>query len=383
MKIGIDASRINFKIKTGIENYSTQLLHWFKKLDGQYSGNELSNTEYILYAQKKSGEEFFDLPNNFHLKKMYFPFFWTQLRLAWNLLFAKEKPDTFFVPSNSIPFFFLIFNKSVKKVATIHDVAFKYFPQSYSFIGRFYLNLSVYFSIKFCERIITISNSTKNDLIKLYNCDPKKISVTYLGFDAPCDMGIEWEEGKWQEIQKKYNIEKPFLIYVGRLENKKNITNLIKSYYEVLSSGADLQLVLVGKRGLGWEEAEEIIKKYNLQDRIVVTGYTKEWERDILLKKAKALVFVSKYEGFGLPVLEAFNAGTPVVASEIPVFQELFSSSCVLVDPENPKEIADATMKLLKSPGRQETLVKHGRELLKNYTWEKCARETLEIIKSL
>ena len=369
MLIGFDASRINIGVKTGIENYSTKLLHWLKKNDHK--------NQYLLYTPNDNDPEFLDLPPNFHIKKFTFPFFWTQLRLAWCLLFCKQKPDLVFVPSNAIPFLFILFNRRIKKVVTIHDVAFKYFPSSYSFINRFYLNLSIIFSVKFADKIITISQTTKNDLIKFYGADEKKIEVTYLGFAAG-DEEIKKEDV--ERTKEKFGINKEYLFYLGRIETKKNIVNLVRAFYELLSEEYDLQLVLAGKKGFGFEKIEEVLKELNVKDRVIITGYVNEKERQVLLENSSALTFVSLYEGFGIPVLDSFSAGVPVVLSKIPVFEELYSKASILVDPQDVQEIKEGIKKVLENKKTRERLIKSGKELLKNFSWEKCARETLEIL---
>lgn len=376
MVIGFDASRVNItKNKTGVERYSANLLYWFKKLDGRDSQNR-----YILYTPSSSSVEFDELPSNFQVKESRFPFFWTQLRFASQLIFGKNKPDIVFIPSNAIPFFAAIFEKNIKKVVTVHDVAFRHFPSSYSFLSRFYLNLSVIFALKFADRIIAISETTKQDLIRLYGGDEKKIAVTYLGFDEPKSKQDNFHDSKWTAVKEKFKINKPFLLFIGRIEKKKNIANLLKAFYEVLASGADLQLVLVGGKNSDYEEVDILVSKYNLQERVIFTGYATEAEKDYLLHNALLFVFLSRYEGFGIPVLEAFHAGLPVVASDIPVFQELFKDAAVLVDPYRTNEIAVGIEKVLKDKRKRTRMIEKGKELVKEFSWEKCARETLEIL---
>jgi len=375
MLIGFDASRINISGKTGVENHSTKVLQWLKKND--------QKNQYILYTQDDSNPEFLNLPENFRIKKFRFPFFWTQIRLAWHLLFGEQKPDLFFVSSNAIPFFFILLNRKIKKVVTIYDVAFKYFPSSYSFINRFYLDLSTIFAVRFANKIITISQTTKNDLIKLYGADEKKIEVTYLGFSADVvSRPLLQRVGRSIEpTMKKFGIEKDYLFYIGRVETKKNIVNLIKAFYELLSEEYDLQLVLAGKRGFGFEKIEETLKSLNIKDRVIITGYIGEEEKQVLLENSSVLTFVSLYEGFGIPVLEAFSARVPVVLSKIPVFEELYSRAAILVDPQNVQEIKEGIKKVLESKKVRERLVNSGKKLLKNFSWEKCAKETLRVLE--
>lgn len=322
MIIGIDASRVNIKRKTGVEAYSANLIYWFKKLDpSNYPDGGRYHHQYILYTPNASSLALLDLPANFRIREISFPRLWTQIRLAYQLI--KEKPDVMFIPSHVMPF--LPFKS--KKVVTIHDVAFKYFPESYSTFSRNYLDLTTRHAVKHADKIITISQTSKDDLVKFYQADEEKISVIYLGFEEPKIKKGDLVINQWKAIADKFKITKPYLLYIGRVENKKNIGNLIKAFYEILVKGQDLQLVLAGAKGYGFDEATNLIKKYNLSDRVILAGYVSEEEKNYLLHHAKLFVFLSRYEGFGIPILEAFYAGIPVVASKIPVFEELYKEA--------------------------------------------------------
>jgi len=370
MKIGIDA-RQNVKNKTGIEIYSSHLIHWLKIIDSQ---NVEGHNDYILYTPKANDIELLELPANFHLREIPFPRLWSQIRLPLQLW--KDKLDLMFVPAHVLP----LLPFPGKKIATIHDLAFKYFPESYSDFDRYYLDVSTRYTVKIADKIITISETTKEDLIKFYGAKAEKIHVVYLGYDAPRNKKENFQDVKWEVIAEKFKINKPYLLYIGRIEKKKNTANLIKAFYEVLSTGADLQLVLAGSKTSGYDEVDELIARYNLKERIIFTGYVKEEEKDYLLHNANLFVFLSKYEGFGLPVLEAFYAGLPVVASDIPVFQELYDDAAVLVNPNRTDEIALAITKVLKDKRRREGMIRRGKELVNKFTWEQCARDTLEVL---
>jgi glycosyltransferase involved in cell wall biosynthesis len=273
--------------------------------------------------------------------------------------------------------------KGIKKVVTIHDVAFRYFPSSYLLHQRYYLDFTTRIAAKKADKIITISESTKNDLVGLYDISPDKIQVIHLGFDEPKKIEGDLSEHSWKDFCVRHKINKDFLLFIGRVESKKNIINLVRAFYDILSEGKDLQLVLAGKKGNGFAEINEVIKEYNLQDRVVITGYVREEDKNQLLKNAKALTFVSRYEGFGIPILEALYFGLPVIASRIPVFEELFSNSVYMVNPNEPREIAEGVLKVLGNSNRREALIKHGKELVKEFSWEKCARKTLETLEGL
>uniref|UniRef100_A0A7C4R5I2 Glycosyltransferase family 1 protein n=1 Tax=candidate division CPR3 bacterium TaxID=2268181 RepID=A0A7C4R5I2_UNCC3 len=378
MIIGIDASRINIKRATGVEGYSTNLLLWLKKIDfSEYKDGGKYHNQYNLYTPQKDTLELMDLPKNFNIVEIPFPRLWTQLRLGFEL--KKRPPHIFFVPSHVAP---IIPFKS-KKIITIHDVAYKYFPESYSVFSRNYLDFTTKWAVKNADKIITISHTTKDDLVKFYQADEKKIKVIYLGFNPDKIKKEEINKEKWRIISDKFKIEKPFLLYIGRIEHKKNIANLIKSFYEILSKGFDIQLVLAGSRGFGYDKIDSLITKYNLQDRVVLTNYVSEEEKNHLLHSAKLFVFLSRYEGFGIPVLESFYAGLPVVASKIPVFEELYGEASLLVNPYKTEEISVEIIKLLKNENRQQKMIEKGKEIAKRFSWERCAKETLELFCEL
>lgn len=372
MKIGIDV-RQNVKNKTGIEVYSSKLIHWLKTIDGPSAEG---HNNYILYTPKANDLELLELPTNFHLREIPFPRLWSQIRLPLQLW--KEKPDLMFVPAHVLP----LLPFPCKKIATIHDLAFKYFPESYSDFDRYYLDIATRYTVQIADKIITISQTTKDDLIKFYGAKEDKIKVIYLGYDAPINKKENFQDVKWEVIAEKFKINKPYLLYVGRIEKKKNIANLIKSFYEVLATGADLQLILAGSQSKDYKEVNELVTKYNLQERVIFAGYIKDEERDYLLHNAEIFVFLSRYEGFGIPMLEAFYAGVPVVASDISVFQELYSDAAVLVNPNKTDEISLAITKVLKDKRKRERMIEKGKALVGEFTWEKCARETLEVLNS-
>jgi len=374
MIIGIDASRVNVKKATGVENYSTNLLLWFKKIDpSNYADGGKYHNQYILYTPKKDTLELMDFPANFQIREIPMKRLWTQIRLAYDLF--RNAPEIFFIPSHVMPF--LPFKS--KKVVTIHDAAFKYFPESYSTFSRNYLDFTTRFAVKRADKIITISETTKDDLVKFYQADESKIQVIHLGYDEPKIKKADFDQNKWNAIREKFKITGPYLFYIGRIENKKNIGNLVKAFYEILTSGGELQLVLAGGKGYGFEEIEKFIKKYNLKDKVILTDYVSEEEKNYLLHHAALFVFLSRYEGFGIPILEAFYAGVPVVASKIPVFEELYKDAALLVNPYKTNEIAINILRLLKNEERQKKMVEKGKELLKKFSWEKCAKETLEV----
>lgn len=361
MLIGIDASRAARKIRTGTENYSRNLIFNLAKID--------RINQYILYVGPDYDGCFDALDKNFSIKIIQNKRFWTQIGLSAEML--KSKPDVLFVPSHILP---LVTPK--KTVVTIHDLAWKYFPQAYS-KGEIRLqNLAIKRAIKKKSNIIVYSKSTAADLKKYYRIDLDRIHFVPMGF-TPAPSTEELSGELKDKIGGKY------ILSVGRLESKKNIVNLIKAY-TMLRSERDIKekLVLVGKPGYGYEEIkEEIEKNKKFKRDIIETGFVPDSDLAALYKNASLFAFPSFYEGFGFPILEAYVAGIPVVTSKTSSMPEVAGSGALFVNPEKPFEIAAAMSQILNKPDLANKLVTGGKKQLTKYSWEKCAEETLQVLE--
>ena len=357
MNIGIDVSRAFTKEKTGIEEYSYQLIKNLTMMD-------LKNHQIFLYARKNPIINF-NLPDNFKLKIIPLNKFWTQIGLASEMM--KNKPDVLFIPSYTVPQI-----HPSKTVVTIHGLEYKYFPECYSLKERLFLELNTLLSIKWSSKIIVPSESTKNDLIKFYKVDADKIKVVYHGVSSI----------KYPVLSIKQNFKKIFsILFIGRLEKRKNLVNLIKAF-ELFKKNSQFtihnsQLILAGKNGFGFEEIKTAIQKSQYKDDIIFKNYISEKEKDELYKKADLFVLPSFYEGFGLPVLEAMNYGVSVICSNASSLPEVVGDAALLVNPNNPQEIAEAMNKIFSDDSLRNKMIEKGFENVKKFSWEKCVRETL------
>ncbi|MDD5164697.1 MAG: glycosyltransferase family 1 protein, partial [Patescibacteria group bacterium] len=293
MIIGIDASRANRPQKTGVEWYSYHLIQELKKIPLS------QGDKFILYASEELKGDLGIMPAGWKTKILSWPlkYFWTQKRLSWEMLI--NPPDILFVPAHCLPIFC-----RAKKIMTIHDLGFKRFPKAYTFGQRIYYSLVHSFAAKYADKIITPSEFTKTEIINLYKTDPNKIIVIPLGYSENYNL-IE-DKNKIEEILIKYQIKKPYLFFVGRLEKKKNIKGLINAYQQlqILNSKFQiLNLVLAGSPGFGYQEAKSQIK--SLGEKIRQINYVEPKDLVYLYAGAEAFVFPSFYEGFGIPLLEA------------------------------------------------------------------------------
>lgn len=362
MLIGIDCSRTAKTTHTGTEYYSTMLLKNFIKTDYQ--------NQYILYSPKDISNHLGKLPKNFTQRIIPFPKLWTQIRLSWEMLKDKNKLDVLFIPSHTIP---LIHPE--RTIVTIHDLGFLYYPELYTKMELAYQKFGLNMAINHAKHIITPSQYTKKDIVKNFGLDPKKITVIYHGYNDKLY--------KPRIYPKKEN--NPYIFFVGRLEHKKNITGIIKTY-ELLRREPKIthKLVLAGKPGYGYEDYLKIKATLpeNVRNDIIELGYIPEIELASWMKNADVFFFPSFFEGFGLPVIEAMACGVPVVTSKSTSIPEIAGSAAILINPQKPFEMAVALSKLINNQNIKRSLISKGKVRASLFSWAKSAEQTLEILEN-
>ncbi|MFH1946878.1 MAG: glycosyltransferase family 1 protein [Candidatus Magasanikbacteria bacterium] len=379
MKIGIDASRANDDKKTGVGWYAYHTIQEFKKIIPD-------NVRVVLYSREPLKGNLVKLPDNWESKVLkWSPFgfaqgkplrLWTQFRLSWEMLF--HAPDVLFIPAHVFP---IIHPK--KTVMTVHDIAAIKFPEAYNWFEKWYTLWSGRIALKKLWKVITISQFTKNELKKEFGVlNLEKVKVIYLGYNKEYEEVVE----NVDEILKKYKIEKPYLLSIGRLEEKKNTVRIIKAFEKIKNSlqpsAFSLQLVLVGSEGFGYEKVMEVVNNSKFKNDVIIPGWVGNEDLPALMQGAEVFVFPSLYEGFGIPVLEAFSAGIPVVASRGGASEEIGGSACEYVDSMNIDSIVEGIEKVLQNKKSGVWTAESGKQWANNFSWEKCARETWDILLS-
>ena len=364
MKIAIDASRAFLHERTGIEEYSYQLIKHLRR--------PLNTQSVVLYIRKGTMENVdFELPKLWSVRELWAPRFWTYLRLSLALFF--HKPQKLLVPGHITP---PIHPKDTTSV--VHGLEFEMQPKSYSAYERFSMRRGIKNSCKWSKNIICVSNSTKRDLINLYNIPKEKIRVVYEGVNPAPEENIKFDT----ETLYKHKVQKQkYLIFIGRLEERKNISNIINAY-EILRRhfGITQKLVLVGKGGYGWDKIASEIDVHPFREDIIVTGFVSENEKWALLRNASVFVFPTLYEGFGLPVLEAQQLGVPVVTSNNSSLKEIAKTSAFLVDPIIASDIAEKVNLLLTNEKARHDAITRGFENIKRFDWNRCARLVAKVL---
>lgn len=360
MKIGLEASRANKKFKTGTEWYAWHLLQQFKKID--------QTNQFVVYHNADLEKDLAEAPANFLFKQIKWPFrrLWTHICLSLELL--RHPVDKLFF-SNAVP---IITRGEI--TATIHDLGFLKNPELYHPLERIYQKFSHALAIWKADKILAISESTKQDIIKYFPKVKNKIRVIYNGWDV--DEFKPASDASKQFIRDKYDLPANYLLYIGRIETKKNVQNLVRGYK--LLNNKEWPLVLAGRPGnYGYEEVKQLAKD---SPQIIFLGYVPQDDYQLLIAATSIFVFPSKFEGFGIPVLEAMGSGVPVACSHIPVLQEVAGQAARFFNPDDPQNIADVLDKMIIEPDIRKELISLGLDRSKQFSWEICAKQTLKYI---
>jgi len=270
----------------------------------------------------------------------------------------------------------------VIQVTTIHDCAYDRFPEEYpNRVAKGYYRFMFPMALRKSKRIIAISESTKRDLIELYKISPEKISVIYQGVDSRFYQDMSNEKNG---MLKPLYVDGDFALFVGLTRPRKNVDRLVRAFAKVLPSlKTGAKLVLAGKIDTRFLDVRRLAERLNISDSVVQLGFVSEDQLLALYKTACCFVFPSLYEGFGLPVLEAMAAGTPVITSKGSSLPEVAGDAALLVNPYNVDEIAEAMYKLFTDASLREELRRKGRERAKQFTWRECAQETLKVYEEV
>lgn len=371
MKIAIQAADLDHARIDGTRVYILNLLKYFGKLD--------LSSEFLICHKKKFNPELTppEFPN-YSIRKMGAPLFWTQTRFALEL--RKEKPDVLWMPMHNAP---ICKRKDLKTVVTIHDLAFKYFPECFPKIDFWKINFLTGIAIRNASHIIAVSQSSKNDILKFYPFFPAgNIRVIHHGFDTEI-FSAERDLAKESEIKKRLGIKGDYILYFGAIQPRKNLGVLIEAF-EIYKrqTGSHVRLVLAGSKAWLWQN---ILKKSRLspfRDDIIMSGKLKFGDVGHLYRGAGVFVFPSLYEGFGIPILEAFAAKVPVIAAKNSSLPEVGGNAALYFESGNKQELADKVSSVLSDENQRDAMIRKGLERIKNFSWEKCARETLEFLKS-
>ncbi|MBW2165910.1 MAG: glycosyltransferase family 4 protein [Deltaproteobacteria bacterium] len=306
------------------------------------------------------------------------------LRDAWEnlvlpIIFKKHNINMF----HSLTFHMPILRiGNIKQVVTIHDLVVFKMPEIYPKYYTIYWRFIIKRSLERSSKIIAISEATKQDIIDLFNIKEDKIHVIYHGIDLKRFRPKDETNGVGATL-KKYGLKKPYIMALGLSDLRKNGERILKSYSKIIKDKTkDVSLAICGILRKRNRVLFDQIKEHGLSDRVVMTGFVEDEDLPILYRAADLFIFPSLYEGFGLPILEAMACGTPVITSNISSMPEVAGDAAVLVNPYDVDALARAMHGILTDKGLKESLVKKGLERVKQFSWEKCAEETIRVYEA-
>ena len=379
MNIGISIEHLHGK-KTGVGQYGFNLALNLAKID--------KNNKYFLFSPSPldkgdlgrlsgySNVEILDrnpLERSIRNDVILIPL-WLHVYLPY--LCKKSGVDLYFNTGSIWPLY--PFRFAEHQAVFIHDVIPLLFPECYYRHTRYYYRLSRAIHLKTYDTILVNSETTKRDLAMHLRVPEEQIQVTLLAADHRF-VRID-DISKNQRVREKYGLPELYLLFTGTLEPRKNIIRLLEAYKD--SQARDiLKLVITGKRGWLYEEVFETIKKLNLQEEVIFTGFVTDDDLPSIYSMAKAFVYPSLYEGFGLPVLEAMACGVPVITSDVRALREVTGDAAILVDPQNVEALAKSIDEVVFSTEQNyKRLSKASVARATNFTWERTAQQTLEAI---
>ena len=379
MRIGIDCRKfydVHANNGVGVERFVYHLVRTMIALD--------QKNDYVLFFYSDISPETIHKVRAHNPRVKIVKLFKTGSRiplldnhLRFSQLLNKEDLDIIIFPANVIPLFY-----RGKSILVIHDLAIYLHPEWFPEKQWFAIKFLVPRSLKQATKIVAISESTKNDLNKLFGVPTANVEVIYPGIIVK-EKYIDEEVDK---VRKKFDIIGDYFLFLGTIEPRKNILKLIQSFSNYLfeNENSKLTLVLAGVRGWKFQPIFQFLNDSNKRlasAQIKYVGKVSNRERNILLKNCRAFVFPSRYEGFGFPVLEAMALGVPVLTGNNSSLVEIVGDAGLLVDAEDISELRRGMTRLAQDKILRAELVNKGFERVKLFTWEKTAKRFLDILK--
>jgi glycosyltransferase involved in cell wall biosynthesis len=362
LRVGIDIHSIGSQ-KGGNETYYRELIKEIMRFPCDHA--------FLLYYTNPRAAQQIVASERFRLKRLRpshrilrIPF-----TLPWRV--GNDKLDVFHAQFIVPPFL------KCKTVTTIPDIAYERVPQFFPARQRVWSKVLVRESARRADHIITVSEYSKRDLVEAYGVSPEKITVTYEGAG---DEFVPLDRKKAKEdLACKYGINGDFILYLGRLQARKNLARLVESYARVRKSGLRHKLVLAGKQDSLFQPVLSRIQELKLEDDILLPGYVRAEDVPIFFNAAEVFVYPSFYEGFGLPVIEAMACGTPVVTSRGTSLEEVAGAGALLVDPMDEASIAEALTRVLSDAGLRHQLGQAGLARSRLFNFKNAAEQTVGV----
>lgn len=389
MTIAIDANEANIVNRVGSNVYAFELLVAMEKITRN------SADTFIIFLNAPPQKDFPKPRKGWQYQILKPSILSTQWALPMALFKQKNAIDVFFTPGHYAPRFC-----PVPYVSSVMDLAFLHFPDQFRKRDEFQLRSWTKYSVKHAKHIITISESSKIDIIDAYGVLPDHITVAYPALPLP---SVPIADRTKRKVLQKFKITSPYILYLGTIQPRKNLVKLVEGFEQLLDdhkknfsfspkrfpftkkdSDPSLQLVIAGK--IGWLAGEVLrkVERSRYADHIVLTDFINDQEKEVLYQSAEVLTLVGLYEGFGMPPLEALQHNLPVVVSNTSSLPEVVGDAGILVQPEKVKSIKRGLKKALSlSPRQNKDFQKKAQRQVEKFSWEESAMKVLKVLRDV
>jgi glycosyltransferase involved in cell wall biosynthesis len=354
MRIGIDARKLH---DFGIGTYIRNLLRQLARLDHE--------TEFVLLCRPEDRQGLAALGENFRAIGETAGHYSIAEQLKIPIALKREGVGLFHAPHYVLPPLV-----PCRSVVTIHDCIHLMFPQYLpNRLALGYARTSISLAARRATRVLTVSQSSKRDILRFVDTEPDKIDVIYNAYDER--FGVEPEEQDVVRVRERFQLNDEFVLYAGNVKPHKNLERLIEAFHIVRQRGLDhLKLVLIGDDISRYAALRRAVHRHQLHKYVRFFGYVPEETLAVMYRLAGVFVFPSLYEGFGLPPLEAMASGTPVVTSNVSSLPEVAGDAALLVDPYHPEAIAEGIYRVLSDEPLRRSLRAKGLERARQFSWE-------------
>jgi glycosyltransferase involved in cell wall biosynthesis len=360
--IGVDASRVTRPHRTGTENYS---LHVLRELLAHASRNA-----YRLYLSQPLPQGLLPIGPRTSTRLIRLPRLWTQLGLSTEMLVSP--PDVLFVPSHVLPLL-----TPSRSVVVVYDVGHRFFPRAHTVSEWLYVEWAIRRHVRTATRLLTISEASKRDLVRLYGADPNRIDVAYPAVE---DRFKPAAPEQIQQVRSRHGLAERYVLHLGTIKPRKNLPRLVHAFAEA-GLPPDTQLVLGGMTTFGGGAVERAIQETGLEARVRRLAYVPNADLPALYSGAAGVAIVSLYEGFGMPALEALACGAPLVASDRGSLPEIVGDAGIVVDPLDVASIANGLERAVGDRLVRDVLREAGPRRAAQFDWGSAARVIGQVLE--
>jgi glycosyltransferase involved in cell wall biosynthesis len=367
LRIAIDARKLR---DYGIGTYVRNLLRHLSRID--------SKTEYVLICRVEDCGAVEELGENFRaIPETASPYSASeQLRIPMDL--RREGIDLFHAPHYVLPPL-----TPCKSIVTIHDCIHLRFPQYLpNRLAYAYARSSLWFATHRSNRVLTVSEASKRDILRYFRVPERKIDVIYNAIDERFGEPPPAEE--IERVRDRYQLNAPYVLYAGNIKPHKNLERLIEAFHTLRRGDLEhVKMLIIGDEISKYATLRRAVHKYKLHKHVRFFGFVPDQTLAVFYRLARAFVFPSLYEGFGLPPLEAMASGTPVITSNLSSLPEVVGDAALLIDPYDPDAIADAMRRVLLDSDLRDDLRQRGLRRVAEFSWDRSVRRVRGIYEEV